>query len=187
MVSPNTGETFHFLQTSADTDGRLLEVHMTAAPGGGAKAVPVHTHPNAEERFYVEQGTLSYIFNGERGTAGPGESLIVPAGTPHTWYNASPSEDLVFRVELEPALEMEILFESLCGAGQAGVVTEAGVSPFMMAVALRNYPGNIQIASIPMWLQGPLMAVMAFIGERVMGFKPFYPYVAERAHRASVL
>jgi quercetin dioxygenase-like cupin family protein len=175
MTSVETGETFIFVKTNADTHGELLVIDMETAPGGGAKAAPIHIHPLSEERFMVTQGTLKLLLNGRESIHGAGELLVIPAGTPHTWWNIG-DDELHFRLEFEPASNMEYLFESLCGLSQQGLVNKNGqISPLAMAAGLNQFPDAMYIAGPPVWLQKAMFKVLAVVG-RLAGYKAFYPY-----------
>lgn len=175
MTSVETGETFIFVKTNADTQGELLVIDLEVAPGGGAKAAPVHIHPKSEERFMVTQGTIKLLLNGRESIHGAGEMLVIPAGAPHTWWNIG-DEELHFRLEFEPASNMEYLFESLCGMSQQGLVKQNGqISPLAMAVGLNQFPDAMYIAGPPIWLQKAMFKVLAVVG-KLVGYKTFYPY-----------
>lgn len=179
MVSAETGETFIFVKTAADTDGQLLVVDLEVAPGGGAKAAPMHIHPKQEERFYITQGTMQLTLNGVDSLHGPDSYLVIPAGMPHTWRNGG-SDELRFRVELEPAGQMEKLFEALCIASKQGKLSADGkVSPVRMAVYLAAYPDNMLLAGIPVRLQKMMFVVLALFG-RLMGLRTDQRYFNER-------
>lgn len=62
-----------------------IQVRVDFAPGA---AFGMHTHPG-EEIAYVLEGTLEYQFDGKPPvTLKAGESLFIPAGTPHAARNA---------------------------------------------------------------------------------------------------
>src|SRR5918992_1000309 len=68
-----------------DEDGsEVLHVEMQVEPGGG---VPPHVHPAMEERFEVRAGRPSFLAGKKWRTAGPGETIIVPAGVRHAYRN----------------------------------------------------------------------------------------------------
>lgn len=175
LSSRETGETFTFLQTAADTGGRLLRLEMRAAPNGGAKAVPLHFHPKQEERFFIHEGRICFLIDGKTQRYEAGEAVVVPPGTPHTWYNPGPAEAR-FTVELEPALQTERFFESLCTLSRDGLLPRSGrINPFRLAVCLHAYPDHLYLTGLPVGLQKRLFAAMAFAGRR-LGFPDYYPY-----------
>jgi quercetin dioxygenase-like cupin family protein len=53
-------------------------------PGGG---VTPHLHPAMEERFEMLEGRLSFLAGRKWSSAGPGETVVVPAGVRHAYRN----------------------------------------------------------------------------------------------------
>jgi quercetin dioxygenase-like cupin family protein len=53
------------------------------APHGDSP--PLHIHRNEDEVFHVLEGDLRFLVSGNELTAGAGQTLIVPKGTPHTY------------------------------------------------------------------------------------------------------
>jgi len=49
-------------------------------PGAGA---PLHVHEQVDEIFIVLEGTLEFRLNEERHQVGAGNTIAIPAGTPH--------------------------------------------------------------------------------------------------------
>lgn len=73
------------LRHDLDTPGReLVQVRVDFAPGA---AFGMHVHPGVEVA-YVLEGTLEYTFVDRPAvTLKAGESLYLPAGTPHAAHN----------------------------------------------------------------------------------------------------
>ena len=80
IENPVTGERLRFLATSRDTHGEAVVVECTVEPGGFVAAA--HLHPHQEGRFEVVSGEVGFKVGGKTILAGPGETLVVPAGTP---------------------------------------------------------------------------------------------------------
>ncbi|MGW5740149.1 cupin domain-containing protein [Amycolatopsis sp. NPDC003861] len=55
-------------------------------PGTG---VPPHVHPTQDEHIYVLDGVFTLYLDGEWTTAGPGDTVRMPKGVPHAYYNRS--------------------------------------------------------------------------------------------------
>jgi quercetin dioxygenase-like cupin family protein len=183
MVSKETGETFIFLKTAADTDGQLLVFQMRVAPGGGAIAAPVHFHPKFEERFFIQKGEITGMLDGKPFVAQAGERIVVPAGMAHTWRNTSdgPAE---FLVEIEPAMQMETLFENLCAQSQLGLLGSGGqMNLLRAAVELDTYRDHLYMAGAPIILQKIVLAGLAAIG-RLHGYPPALEYTAPKRQSA---
>ena len=49
---------------------------------------PLHVHHADDECWYVLEGRLGFRVGGEEIEAGAGSAVFVPAGTPHTYWNA---------------------------------------------------------------------------------------------------
>lgn len=179
MVSAETGETFIFVRTAADTDGQVLVVDLEVAPGGGAKGAPVHVHPRQEERFYITKGTMQLTFNGVDSLHGPDEYVVIPPGVPHSWINGG-LDELRFRVELEPALDQERFFEGLCIMSKHGELSKSGrVPPIKMAMLAARYPNNTYIAGVPIFMQKLFFSVLSVVG-RLLGYRTDRRYFDER-------
>lgn len=78
------------LRHDLDTAGReVVQVRVDFAPGA---AFGMHTHPGVEVA-YVLEGSLQYSFEGKPpATLQAGQSLYIPAGTPHAARNAGSSQ-----------------------------------------------------------------------------------------------
>jgi mannose-6-phosphate isomerase-like protein (cupin superfamily) len=173
ITSVETGETFHFLKTAAETDGKLLQIQMTIAPGGGAKAAPIHVHNALEERFYIQSGKMWVHMDGKEMVLGAGESIIVPVNAAHTWREAGGDEPLRFIVEMEPAMQMAEIFETLCAASEQGVLDQDGKAPFLaMAACLNRFPDNFYVAAAPVWAQKLLFKLLSPIA-KWMGYEGY--------------
>lgn len=71
---------------SAATGGEYVEMDCTAEPDSGTM---VHYHPEQAETFRVLEGTMEVLRDGEWSVIEAGDSLTVPAGAVHAWWNAS--------------------------------------------------------------------------------------------------
>lgn len=164
-----TSESFAVLQ-SADIEGRLLRTEVRVGPCGGAQAAPMHLHPKQEERYTLHEGYLCFYLNDEVQIYGPGETVIVPAGTPHTWRNATDS-DARFTLEITPAGEGTPLFHLLHTLSQEGHPDESPLSRLLQrAVVLHRYPDQVYLAGTPVPVQKLLYRVISFVGRR-MGYR----------------
>ena len=62
-------------------------VYCSAELDPFAAGPPKHIHTDFDETFEIENGELSIWVNGEVRKLHPGESLLIPKGTPHKPYN----------------------------------------------------------------------------------------------------
>lgn len=70
---------------------QALHNGITLFAGGGA--IPLHTH-DVEESVLVLEGRARVELGDATLEAGPGDTTWVPAGVPHRFVNASPTEPL---------------------------------------------------------------------------------------------
>ncbi len=173
LEHPITGERIVFLKTARDTGGELLQVDFFMKPGGFVAAE--HVHSRQEERFEVLSGSVRFRMNGQDRNVSAGETVVVPAGTPHVWWNPGEEEGHVV-VELRPALRTENFFETFFGLAQDGKVSpRSGLpNPLQMALIAREYEDEIYLARPPLFVQRVLFGLLATIG-KLLGYKARYP------------
>ena len=87
------------------TVGEPTERHSLAyvvLPPG--KASLLHTHPVAEESYYLLRGTGRFILGDEERILLPGEAVVIPPTKPHQIFNSGDT-DLEFLAVCVPAWE----------------------------------------------------------------------------------
>lgn len=80
------GDVYRFLATGAETHGKYAVWEALVPPGGGP---PPHVHGREEEGFYILEGEVAFMINGERVVAKAGTFANMPVGTPHSFRNES--------------------------------------------------------------------------------------------------
>jgi mannose-6-phosphate isomerase-like protein (cupin superfamily) len=75
----------------AEQDGGDLSLMERTLPPGGRRPPP-HRHTNCSEAYFVLDGLVSVVIEGEELTVGREGFVLVPRGTAHTFGNASASE-----------------------------------------------------------------------------------------------
>jgi quercetin dioxygenase-like cupin family protein len=77
-----------FLATGEETDGQFS---LTAVTGrrGQSVAPPLHAHTREEECFYVLEGAITCIVDGEAIEVPAGGFVILPRGVPHRYELAT--------------------------------------------------------------------------------------------------
>jgi quercetin dioxygenase-like cupin family protein len=162
------GESILIRRSTAETNGELLEVEARYRPG--RRPPPVHYHPLQEERFHVESGAVNALVDGTQRVLTAGETLLVPPGTHHTFWNAG-AEEAVVRWEIRPALGTEAQFREL-GAASAGPA-----APLRMALVIAGHPNEFRLAKPPWPVQRAV-----FLPLRVLG-GPFRPKAPDQPVR----
>jgi quercetin dioxygenase-like cupin family protein len=164
IENPVSGERITFLQTARDTGGELLEFELALTPDGHVPGA--HVHPAQEERFHVLEGTMKFRRGLRRVVAGPGETVVVPAGTVHRFANAGDSVARC-RVEVVPALDMEHLLETTVELALEGNVTRTGMpTPMHLALFVQRFRREVRAPFPPAWMVRALMAPLAALARR---------------------
>src|SRR5262245_26918454 len=124
-----TGETITWLATSKDTEGKYLELALQVQAGRGAAAN--HIHPTQDEYFDIRRGSISIRIGNEYHILKSGQTIKVPKGTPHQWWNASDKEELFLVIVFNPASVTEVFFEQFYGLSNDGKNNPDGTCKFM--------------------------------------------------------
>jgi quercetin dioxygenase-like cupin family protein len=104
-------------------DGEALLVEMWVEPGGG---VPPHVHPSMEERFEVLSGELSFLSGRKWTTAGPGQTVVVPARTRHAYRNSG-TEQAHGVCRASPPQSLEEFLTEAAAMAREGKLTRQGL------------------------------------------------------------
>jgi uncharacterized protein YndB with AHSA1/START domain/quercetin dioxygenase-like cupin family protein len=167
---PNLGMKIVFRQTSAETDGALLEYDVIGRPRGFV--VQGHVHPNQEERQEVVAGANGLALGESKRVYGVGESFTVPAGAPHRHFPAGSGEGHV-RVELRPALRTEEFLERLAELDRDGQITSrGGLRPTAAARMVVDFEQEGRASRLPVAVQRALAGAvlrLGSIGENATG------------------
>jgi quercetin dioxygenase-like cupin family protein len=164
VENPVTGERIVFRQTSADTNGELVVIDLSLPPGGHVPGV--HVHPNQEERFEVTSGQMKFRYGLKTIVAGPGETVVVPAGKIHSFAQHG-DEPARCRVEIRPALKMEQLFETTVRLAQEGRTTKKGMpKPLDLALFVEEFKDEVKAPFPPAWFVRLVMTPLRAMARR---------------------
>jgi quercetin dioxygenase-like cupin family protein len=170
-----TGERLRFHRTSAETNGELVVVETFVQPGGQVAAA--HAHPLQQERFVVVEGSVGFKRGREKLVAGPGDEVVVEAGTAHKFWNAGDTEARFF-CEIRPALQFERLIETMFGLAVDGKTNKKGMPPpLRLAPIAKAHFDDVRLPVVPAWMQRSALAMGAPIG-RILGYGATYEPVA---------
>ncbi|MGH2529620.1 MAG: cupin domain-containing protein [Actinomycetota bacterium] len=163
LDNPVSGERFVFHQTADDTEGELLAFELVLDPDGHVPGG--HVHPVQEERFEVVSGTMKFRKALKTVVARPGDTLIVPPGTFHRFANVG-EVPAVVRVQVQPALRMEQLYETTVALAQEGRTFRTGIpKPLDLALFMREFEPEVRAPFAP-GLVGVVMAPLAWLAAR---------------------
>jgi quercetin dioxygenase-like cupin family protein len=132
IENPLSGERLTWVETATSSNGEVLAFDLDLRPGASVAAE--HRHLLQEERFTVASGTVGLSIGGIEQSLAAGEDAVVPPGVAHRWWNSGSDSTLV-RVELRPALESEVFFETLFGLARDGKTNAKGV-PDLLQIAV---------------------------------------------------
>lgn len=166
-----TGDVVEMLETTNDSKGERIQFRFNIKPGG-FKPVE-HIHPDQDEIFEIIRGKFTYILDGKKNAAGPGDKVILPKGIKHTHYNDEPYVDLEMVQSIVPALDSENLVESILGLSRDGQLKNGEPKFLQVMVWLRHYKAKVYLAKVPAGMQKFLSFVLAPVG-RLVGYKAAY-------------
>ena len=123
---------------------------------------------------------------GEERSVKAGESITIPANTPHHFWNDGEEEAHSIQ-SFRPALKIDRFFESYFGLAHDGKLNEEGLPSFwQMAVLVPYFGDEIRTPNPPWALQRAVFGLLAPVG-RMLGYRPDYPYpYGERGGEPSV-
>ncbi len=168
LVNSATGETIQFIAQPQGEDEDVVRFSWRSKPGG---AITEHIHPLQEERFNITAGQAHFVVDGETRDLGPGETIIVPAGTRHSEENRG-STEVSGIVELRPALKTREMHEAFAGLAAEGKTTPRGApkNPLQLGATIWHFRHESRATTPPIWVQNvmlpPLAALARLFGVR---------------------
>lgn len=166
-LNPRTGQRTVFLQTAADTGGKLLRMetfHPAQSP-----PEPEHVHPYQESRCEIVTGSLHFSIASKEQLVRAGETVVIPPNVPHYFWSGSDEESHAVQ-EFRPALNIEDFFDTYFALARAGKLNQKGLpNPLLMAVLMGEYGNAIRVTQPPRFVQ---LVIMGFapIG-RLLGYR----------------
>src|SRR5690348_16471753 len=178
--NPVTGERIVVLQSAQETDGELFAFELTVKPHGFVAVE--HIHLKQEETFEVTRGTIRFRINGQEADAVVGQSVVVPSGTPHSWWIAS-DEEVAATVWLRPALYTEAFFETFFGLARDGKTNKRGLpNVFQTAVLVADYQDVTKVLLPP-----PVQILLKLLTPlaRLLGYRSSYRQYSSAQQRSA--
>ena len=160
LHNPVTGEYARVVEhTPERAVGELLAIP------GAAVAGP-HIHPGQEERFEVLDGVMGYRRDAHRGELRAGESVTVPPGVLHDWWNAGDG-DLRARVTVTPPGRFAAMIGAAWGLAAVGRTNAKGMpGPVDAALLAEAFGDEIVFQRPPRFVQQALARTVAPIARR---------------------
>lgn len=179
VENPVTGELGRLMVAPQETGGVRLVADLYAFPG--AQVLGEHVHPFLLERFTVLSGTLDVRRDGVESRAVAGDSVEIPAGTSHDWWNSGDTTSHV-RVDVETVPGHEPMaqrflesIEVAWGLGKLGHTNDKGMPSLLwLAPFAVEYRDCLYLSKPPLAVQRALFAPLAALG-RATGHDPTAP------------
>jgi quercetin dioxygenase-like cupin family protein len=150
IFNPRTGQRMTFVELRDD----LLRIESVNPPS--AEREPVHVHPNQESGAEVVSGSLVFEVAGEQRRLGVGDTISVPANTPHRFWNDA-DEDARSIQFFRPALDIASFFETFFALAREDKLDAKGTPrPLQLAVMVPEFGKEIRPVSPP-W---PILRVL---------------------------
>lgn len=124
--------------SASDTGGRLAVFEYVGHVPGGP---PLHVHPDQDEIFFIHGGDYLFQVGAQRRRLGPGDTIFLPRGEPHTFAQLSEVGRMIFM--FTPAGDMEAFFRAL--AELAGPPSEAAETALFAAHGMRRLGPGLDV------------------------------------------
>lgn len=171
ICNSKTGQDIIFLQTSADTNGELLE--MESIYNEQSREPVPHYHPYQAEDFTVLEGELSVRMDGSVKVLKKGDTLHIPVNTVHSMWNKSNHKTIV-NWKVRPAMNTEYLLETATGLANDGKTNRGGRPNMLQAALMMNtYSRVFRLAKPHYIVQKIVFAILAPIAF-LSGYKATY-------------
>jgi glyoxylate utilization-related uncharacterized protein len=130
ISNPRTGQLMTFVELRPE----LLRID-SVNPKNAAEREPGHVHPKQESGAEVISGSLTFEVGGSQSRVGAGESISIPANTPHRFWNEG-DEDAHAIQFFKPALDTAAFFETFFALAQEDKLDSKGMPGLLQLVVL---------------------------------------------------
>lgn len=153
VSNPRTGQRLRFVD---EGPGR---VRVESLNPPTAEREPLHVHPKQTSGAEVVSGSLVFEVDGAERRLTPGESIVIPPGVPHRFWNDG-EEDAESIQFFEPALDSVAFFETLFALAATDQLDAKGMpKPLQLALMVPEFGDEIRPVSPP-W---PVLRALAFV------------------------
>lgn len=116
LVNRHTGEVLELLRRRHNGE---LHLDLRGTLPAHQEGPPLHIHHLEDETGTVTTGTLSAEVGGQRIDAGPGQSVRLPRGVPHRWWNEADAP-LAFEGHVRPVVDLDRYLQAIFEIMNAG-------------------------------------------------------------------
>jgi len=161
----------------ADREGWDVEIRLEP----GARGPAEHVHRNAEERFEVRDGEVTFRVGGRERGLGPGTELRVSPGTAHAFGNDTDAEAVLLGRTVPESDELGRVVATLFGLASEGKTDDRGRPGFLQgAVIAEAALDETYFAGVPYGVQRAVGRVFGPIG-RALGYRATYDRYLEES------
>jgi mannose-6-phosphate isomerase-like protein (cupin superfamily) len=169
IANPRTGQRMVFQTITPE----LLEIETWNPPHVPRESE--HVHPRQESGAKVLAGSLRFSVRGIERDVGPGESIAIPPGAPHCFWNPGDRDAHAIQF-MRPPLNTIAFFETYFALARDGRLDENGMpSLLQLAVMLPVFKDEIRPTSPPWPLLKTTAALIAPLA-RLRGYRATHPY-----------
>jgi mannose-6-phosphate isomerase-like protein (cupin superfamily) len=158
LVNRHNGEVLELLRVPRE-DG--LSLYLRGTLPAHQKGPPRHIHYLEDERGIVTAGTLSVEVGNERIDAGPGQSIQLPRGVPHRWWNQG-EVPLAFEGSAFPLVDLDCYLQATFEIMNAG--PRGRPSLIYLAHAAIRHRRTQRVLLLPPLLQAFLFRIAFIVG-----------------------
>jgi quercetin dioxygenase-like cupin family protein len=164
ISNPRTGQRMRFVELEPE----LLRIDSVSPVS--EEREPLHVHPRQESGAELLSGSLVFEVDGVQRKLAPGDSISIPADTPHRFWNDG-DQDAHWHGYFRPALASAEFFETLFAlAGEDKLDAKGMPRPLQLAVMVPEFAEEIRPLSPPWPLLRMLSAVLAPLA-RARGYR----------------
>ncbi len=158
LENKHTGEVLEIRRHRLGADA-FIELRGTLP--AHSEGPPMHIHYLEDETGTVTEGTLSAEVGGTRVDAGPGQSVVLPKGVPHRWWNQG-DVPLAFHGDVRPGIDLDRYLQAVFEVINAGPPNRPPLF-YMAHVSLRHRQTQA-VLIMPAPLQAVLFRIFVALG-----------------------
>ena len=165
---------------SSETGGERLVMDVYVGQGGAVSGE--HVHPESHERFTLVRGRLRVRIDGkDHILEETGQSVLIPPGARHRWFNAADGETYHICEFIHKADRFEqVVLRQLFGLAQDGKTNANGMPHLLQnAATTLEFQDVVRFTSPPWPVQRLLFGCLAPIA-KMMGIHGFNPAYQDR-------
>jgi mannose-6-phosphate isomerase-like protein (cupin superfamily) len=122
---------------------------------------PLHVHYAEDEEGLIVAGTLSAEVDRQRVTVGPGQTVRLPQGVPHRWWNDG-DQTLIFEGYTHPAVDLDRYLQAVFEVMNAGAPNRPPL--FYLANLALRHRRTQSVLLMPAPIQTVLFGFLVLVG-----------------------